>query len=279
MWPLHTWLPDAHVEAPTAGSIILAAVLLKLGGYGFLRFSLPLLPDAAVEFAPIVIALSIIAIVYGALVSMVQPDLKKLIAYSSVSHMGFVTLGTFVFNQQGIAGAVFQMVSHGVTTGALFLLVGVIYERTHDRMIAHMGGLNARLPRYAALFGLFTFASIGLPGLSGFVGEFLVVLGAFRYSGWVAAAAMIVVILSAVYMLWMFQRVFFTVPSDWMRRWWPALKDLTRTEWLSLAPLIVLVVGLGVFPGPVLGAIEGPVQRIVEAVSGSGGLTSLAMPW
>jgi NADH-quinone oxidoreductase subunit M len=279
MWPLHTWLPDAHVEAPTAGSIILAAVLLKLGGYGFLRFSLPLLPDAAMEFAPIVIALSIVAIIYGALVSMVQPDLKKLIAYSSVSHMGFVTLGTFVFNQQGISGAVFQMVSHGITTGALFLLVGVIYERTHDRMIAHMGGLNARLPRYAALFGLFTFASIGLPGLSGFVGEFLVVLGAFRYSGWVAAAAMAVVVLSAVYMLWMFQRVFFTVPSDWMRRWWPSLTDLTRTEWLSLAPLVLLVVGLGVFPGPVLGAIEAPVQRIVEAVSGSSGLTSLSLPW
>jgi NADH-quinone oxidoreductase subunit M len=279
MWPLHTWLPDAHVEAPTAGSIILAAVLLKLGGYGFLRFSLPLLPNAAMEFAPIVIALSIVAIVYGALVSMVQPDLKKLIAYSSVSHMGFVTLGTFVFNQQGLSGAVFQMVSHGVTTGALFLLVGVIYERTHDRMIAHMGGLNARLPHYAALFGLFTFASIGLPGLSGFVGEFLVVLGAFRYSGWVAAAAMFVVILSAVYMLWMFQRVFFTVPSDWMRRWWPRLTDLTRTEWLSLAPLVLLAVGLGVFPGPVLDAIAGPMQRIVEAVSGSSGLTSLALPW
>jgi NADH-quinone oxidoreductase subunit M len=171
------------------------------------------------------------------------------------------------------------MVSHGVTTGALFLLVGVIYERTHDRLIAHMGGLNAKLPRYAALFGLFTFASIGLPGLSGFVGEFLVVLGAFRFNGWVAAAAMLVVIFSAVYMLWMFQRVFFTVPSDWMRRWWPALTDLSRTEWLSLAPLIILVVGLGVFPGPVLGAIEEPVRRIIEAVGGSPGLTSISLPW
>ena len=279
MWPLHTWLPDAHVEAPTAGSIILAGVLLKLGGYGFLRFSLPLLPDAAVEFAPIVISLAVIAIIYGALVSMVQPDLKKLIAYSSVSHMGYVMLGTFVFNDQGLQGAVFQMVSHGVTTGALFLLVGVIYERTHDRLIARMGGLNARLPRYAALFGLFTFASIGLPGLSGFVGEFLVVLGAFRFNGWVAAAAMLVVIFSAVYMLWMFQRVFFTVPSDWMRRWWPTLTDLSRTEWLSLAPLIILVVALGVFPGPVLGAIEEPVRRIIEAVAGSPGLTSLSLPW
>jgi NADH-quinone oxidoreductase subunit M len=279
MWPLHTWLPDAHVEAPTAGSIILAGVLLKLGGYGFLRFSLPLLPDAAKEFAPIVIGLAVIAILYGALVSMVQPDLKKLIAYSSVSHMGFVMLGAFVFNEQGLQGAVFQMVSHGVTTGALFLLVGVIYERTHDRTIAHMGGLNARLPHYAAMFGLFTFASIGLPGLSGFVGEFLVILGAFQYNAWVAAATMLVVIFSAVYMLWMFQRVFFTVPSDWMRRWWPTLTDLSRTEWLALAPLIVLVVALGVYPGPVLDAIAEPMRRIIDVVGPSGGLTSLQLPW
>jgi NADH-quinone oxidoreductase subunit M len=279
MWPLHTWLPDAHVEAPTAGSIILAGVLLKLGGYGFLRFSIPLLPDASVQFAPIVIGLAVVAILYGALVSMVQPDLKKLIAYSSVSHMGFVMLGAFVFNQQGLSGAVFQMISHGITTGALFLLVGVIYERTHDRLIAHMGGLNGRLPRYAAMFGLFTFASIGLPGLSGFVGEFLVLLGAFQYSGWVAAATMIVVILSAIYMLWMFQRVFFTVPSGWMRRFWPTLTDMSRTEWVALAPLIVLVVALGVYPGPVLDLISEPMQRIIQAVSGSGGLTSLGLPW
>ena len=278
MWPLHTWLPDAHVEAPTAGSIILAGVLLKLGGYGFLRYSLPLLPDAAKEFAPIVIGLAVVAILYGALVSMVQPDLKKLIAYSSVSHMGFVMLGVFVFNDQGMQGAIFQMISHGITTGALFLLVGVIYERTHDRLIAHMGGLNSKLPRYAALFGLFTFASIGLPGLSGFVGEFLVVLGAFRFNGWVAAATMAVVIFSAVYMLWMFQRVFFAVPSDWMRRWWPALTDLSRTEWLSLAPLIVLVVALGVYPGPVLDATAVPAQRILEIVNASNGLTGW-LPW
>jgi NADH-quinone oxidoreductase subunit M len=278
MWPLHTWLPDAHVEAPTAGSIILAGVLLKLGGYGFLRFAIPLLPDAAMSFAPIIIALAVIAILYGALVSMVQPDLKKLIAYSSVSHMGFVMLGAFVFNQQGLQGAVFQMISHGVTTGALFLLVGVLYEQTHDRQIAHMGGLNARLPHYAAMFGLFTFASIGLPGLSGFIGEFLVLLGAFQYHGLVAAATMVVVIFSAVYMLWMFQRVFFTVPSDWMRQHWARLRDMSRNEWIALSPLIVLVVALGVYPGPVLDMIAAPVQRIIESVGGAG-LTGFGPLW
>ncbi|MBA2264565.1 MAG: NADH-quinone oxidoreductase subunit M [Chloroflexi bacterium] len=278
MWPLHTWLPDAHVEAPTAGSIILAGVLLKLGGYGFLRYNLPLLPDAAISFAPIIIGLAVIAIIYGGLVAMVQPDLKKLVAYSSVSHMGFVMLGTFVFNEQGLQGAIYQMISHGITTGALFLLVGVIYEQTHDRQIAHMGGLNARVPRYAAMFGLFTFASIGLPGLSGFVGEFLVILGAFRYNGLVAAAAMVVVIISAVYMLWMFQRVFFSVPSDWMRKWWPSLRDMNRTEWIALAPLAVLAVVLGVYPGPVLDMISVPVDRIIEAVNGAG-LTGFGPLW
>ncbi len=279
MWPLHTWLPDAHVEAPTAGSIILAGVLLKLGGYGFLRFAVPLLPDAAKTYAPFIIGLAVVAILYGALVAMVQPDLKKLVAYSSVSHMGFVMLGVFVFNIQGLQGAVFQMVSHGVVTGALFLLVGVIYERTHDRAIAHMGGLNGRLPQYAAIFGLFTFASVGLPGLSGFIGEFLVLLGTFRFNGYVAGVTTFVVILSAVYMLWMFQRVFFTVPSDWMRRFWPTLTDMNRNEWLALAPLIVLVVGLGVFPGLVLHLTDAPAQRIIDAVNGAGGLTGLTLPW
>jgi NADH-quinone oxidoreductase subunit M len=279
MWPLHTWLPDAHVEAPTAGSILLAGVLLKLGGYGFLRYSLPLLPDAAKAFAPIMIGLAVIAILYGALVAMVQPDLKKLVAYSSVSHMGFVMLGIFVFNMQGIQGAVYQMLAHGVITGALFLLVGVIYERTHDREIAHMGGLNARTPHYAAIFGLFVFASIGLPGLAGFIGEFLVLLGTFRYNGYVAGVTMFIVIASAVYMLWMYQRMFFAVPSGWMRRFWPTLKDLTRNEWLALAPLIILVVAMGVYPVLILDAVNQPAQRILDAVNASGGLTSFQLPW
>jgi NADH-quinone oxidoreductase subunit M len=278
MFPLHTWLPDAHVEAPTAGSIILAGVLLKLGGFGFLRYNLPLLPDASVTFAPIIIGLSVVAILYGALVSMVQPDLKKLIAYSSVSHMGFVMLGAFVFNQQGLQGSIYQMLSHGVTTGALFLLVGILYEQTHDREIAHMGGLNARLPYYASMFGLFTFASIGLPGLSGFIGEFLVILGTFQYNGLVAGATMGVVVFSAVYMLWMLQRVFFTVPSDWMRQHWSRLRDMSRGEWWALAPLIVLVVAMGVYPGPILELISAPVERIVEAVNGAG-MTGLGPLW
>jgi NADH-quinone oxidoreductase subunit M len=270
MWPFHTWLPDAHVEAPTAGSILLAGVLLKLGGYGFLRFSIPLLPDASASFAPIIIGLSVIAILYGAMVAMVQPDLKKLVAYSSVSHMGFVTLGAFVFNEQGLQGAAYTMISHGIVTGALFLLVGIIYEQTHDRQIAHMGGLNGRLPHYAAIFGLFTFASIGLPGLSGFIGEFLVILGVFAAYPWVAAVAFLVVIASAVYMLWMYQRVFFTVPSDWMRTSWARLRDMNRNEWIALTPLVVLVVALGVYPGPILELFEAPIDRIVSAVDGAG---------
>ena len=206
MFPFHTWLPDAHVEAPTAGSVILAGVLLKLGAYGFIRFAIPLFPHGAHVFAPLLIALSVIAIIYGAIVALVQPDLKKLIAYSSVSHMGFVTLGIFIFQQQGLQGAILQMVNHGLITGALFLLVGVIYERTHDRTLAKMGGLGAVTPVYSAAFGFFVFASVGLPGLAGFVGEFLVFQGAFVFNPWVGAIITFVMILAAGYLLWMVQR-------------------------------------------------------------------------
>ena len=204
MFPFHTWLPDAHTEAPTAGSVILAAVMLKLGAYGFIRFALPLFPEAAQTFGPAIIVLSLIAIIYGAVVAMVQPDLKRLVAYSSVSHMGFVTLGIFVFTEQGLQGAILQMINHGLITGALFLLVGVIYERTHDRTIAKMGGLASRTPVYAAVFGFFVFASAGLPGLSGFVGEFLVLVGTFEVSPAAAAIATFVMILSAGYLLFMY---------------------------------------------------------------------------
>src|SRR5206468_53770 len=204
MFPFHTWLPDAHVEAPTAGSVILAGVLLKLGGYGFIRYSLSLYPNASQTYAPLIIVLSLIAIIYGAVVALVQPDLKKLVAYSSVSHMGFVTLGIFVFQQQAMQGAILQMVNHGLITGALFLLVGVIYERTHDRTIAKMGGLAGLTPVYAAIFGFFLFASAGLPGLSGFVGEFLTLLGTFIANPWVAGVATLVMVLGAAYLRWMF---------------------------------------------------------------------------
>ena len=209
MCPFHTWLPDAHVEAPTAGSVILAGVLLKLGGYGFIRFAMPIYPQAAHDMAGIIVVLSLIAIIYGAVVAIVQPDLKKLIAYSSVSHMGFVTLGLFVFQEQAAQGAVLQMVNHGIITGALFLCVGVIYERTHDRTLARMGGLGARTPVYAALFGFFMLASVGLPGLAGFVGEFLVFTGTFAVSPVAAAIATLVMVFGAVYLLWMYQRVAF----------------------------------------------------------------------
>ena len=218
MFPFHTWLPDAHTEAPTAGSVILAAVMLKLGAYGFIRFALPLFPDAAQTFGPAIIVLSLIAIIYGAVVAMVQPDLKRLVAYSSVSHMGFVTLGIFVFTEQGMQGAILQMINHGLITGALFLLVGVIYERTHDRTIAKMGGLAARTPVYAAVFGFFVFASAGLPGLSGFVGEFLVLVGTFEVSPAAAAVATFVMILAAGYLLFMYGRIVFGEVSDFLAR-------------------------------------------------------------
>ncbi len=267
MFPFHTWLPDAHVEAPTAGSVILAGVLLKLGAFGFIRYALPLFPDAAHTFAPVIIALSLIAIIYGAIVALVQPDLKKLVAYSSVSHMGFVTLGIFVFDQQGMQGAILQMINHGLITGALFLLVGVIYERTHDRTIAKMGGLSAPLPVYAAILGFFVFASAGLPGLSGFVGEFLVLVGAFAYSPWVAAVATFCMIFAAGYLLWMFQRVAFGELSDFLKSLGSHLTDIQPIEILTLAPLGALVVIFGLFPGLLLDLVSGTVDTTLADVS------------
>jgi NADH-quinone oxidoreductase subunit M len=267
MFPFHTWLPDAHVEAPTAGSVILAAILLKLGGYGLIRFTLPLYPDAAHTFAPLIIILSLIAIIYGAIVALVQPDLKKLVAYSSVSHMGFVTLGIFVFQTQAMQGAILQMVNHGLITGALFLLVGVIYERTHDRTIAKMGGLGAPMPVYAAVFGFFVFASGGLPGLSGFVGEFLVLVGTFAYSPWVAAVAAFVMIFAAGYLLWMFQRLFFGDVSEFIHGLGHHITDLQPVEVLTLVPLGTLVVVFGLFPGLVLDLVSGSVHSVLQGVA------------
>jgi NADH-quinone oxidoreductase subunit M len=270
MFPFHTWLPDAHVEAPTAGSVILAGVMLKLGAYGFIRFALPLFPAAAHTFGPAIIVLSLIAIIYGAIVALVQPDLKKLVAYSSVSHMGFVTLGIFVFNQQGLDGAILQIVNHGLITGGLFLLVGVVYERTHDRTIARMGGLAGVTPAYAATFGFFVFASAGLPGLSGFVGEFLVLVGAFLYSPVAAAIATFCMVLAAAYLLWMYQRVVFGELSDFLRGLGHHLTDMTPTEILTLAPLGALIVIFGVFPSLLLNLVEGPVANVLRDVSSAG---------
>jgi NADH-quinone oxidoreductase subunit M len=265
MFPFHTWLPDAHTEAPTAGSVILAGVMLKLGGYGLLRFAIPLFPDAAQTFAPVIIALSLIGIIYGAIVALVQPDLKRLVAYSSVSHMGFVTLGLFVFNEQGEQGAILQMINHGLITGALFLLVGVIYERTHDRTIARMGGLSALMPVYVAVFGFFAFASAGLPGLSGFVGEFLTLVGAFVANPWVAAIAAFVMIFGAAYLLWMFQRIAFGEVSPFFRELGHHLTDMTPVEVLTLVPLAGLVVAFGLFPGLLLDLIPLTVAATIES--------------
>jgi NADH-quinone oxidoreductase subunit M len=266
MFPFHTWLPDAHTEAPTAGSVILAAVMLKLGAYGFIRFAVPLFPEAAQTFAPVIIVLSLIAIIYGAIVALVQPDLKRLVAYSSVSHMGFVTLGIFVFTEQGLQGAVLQMINHGLITGALFLLVGVIYERTHDRTIAKMGGLSARTPVYAAFFGFFVFASAGLPGLSGFVGEFLVLVGTFEVLPYAAAVAAFVMILAAGYLLYMYGRVVFGEVSAFLEGLGDHLTDMTPVEILTLVPLGTLVVIFGLKPGLLLNLFSSTVTETLDAV-------------
>jgi len=261
MWPVHTWLPDAHVEAPTAGSVVLAAILLKMGGYGFLRFSLPMFPLASHDFAPLVFSMSAIAIVYTSLVALMQEDIKKLIAYSSVAHMGFVTMGIFAGTTQGVAGGVFQMVSHGIVSGALFLCVGVVYDRLHTREIAAYGGLVNRMPLYAFVFLVFTMANVGLPGTSGFVGEFLTLLGTFRVSIPTAFFATLGVILSAGYALWLYRKVVFGVLDK------PSLagiKDLTLREGIILAPLVILTILFGVYPKPVLDMSAASVQQLVN---------------
>ena len=267
MFPFHTWLPDAHVEAPTAGSVILASVLLKMGTYGFLRFSLPMLPDASKSFTPMIVTLSIVAIVYGAYMALAQADIKKLIAYSSVSHMGFVTLGLFMFNQQGIEGAVMQMVNHGITTGGLFLCVGVIYERTHSRQIADNVGLTKPMPRYATLLVIFALSSLGLPGTNSFVGEFMVLAGTFLWSKIATALASLGIILAAAYMLWMIQRVAFGVPSP---QHLPKLTDLDRREMATLIPLVVFVFWIGLYPNPILSRMHASVINVVARTTPQG---------
>ena len=264
MWPVHTWLPDAHVEAPTAGSVILAGILLKMGGYGFIRFSLPMFPDASHNFAPLIFALSVIAIIYTSLVALVQEDIKKLIAYSSVAHMGFVTMGLFAFNAQGVEGAVYQMVSHGLVSGALFLCVGVVYDRMHTRDIAAYGGLVQRMPRYAVVLMVMTLANIGLPGTSGFVGEFLTLLGAFQASSWVAFGATFGVILSAGYALYLYRRIIFGVIDKPNLM---AIADLNLREMLVLAPLLILVIYYGIHPQPIIDASSASIEALLKAIS------------
>jgi NADH-quinone oxidoreductase subunit M len=263
MWPVHTWLPDAHVEAPTAGSVVLAAVLLKMGGYGFLRFSLPMFPDASLLFQPLMFALSVIAIVYTSLVAFRQTDIKKLVAYSSVAHMGFVTLGIFSFNEAGIQGAIFQMISHGIISGALFFCVGVIYDRMHTREIAFYGGLVHRMPVYAALFMLFSMANVGLPGTSGFVGEILTMVGGFQASTWAAAGAALGVILSAVYMLTLYRRVVF---GEITNEKLSGIKDVNATEFLVLGLLAVMALVFGVFPSLVFDLTKGSSDAILQMI-------------
>ena len=264
MFPFHTWLPDAHVEAPTAGSVILAGVLLKMGAYGFLRFSLPLLPAAARRFAPVIVALALVSIVYGALVSLMQKDMKKLIAYSSVSHMGFVMLGLFALTPMAAKGAVLQMINHGLSTGALFLIVGVLYERRHTRLISEFGGLASRLPVYAAVFLIMALSSIGLPGLNGFVGEFMILMGTFPVSWLWTAIAATGIILGAGYMLWLYQRVMFGPLSHPANE---SLKDLTLREFATFLPLLILVFWIGIFPKPFLAVLDKPVEKIVRIVN------------
>ena len=261
MWPVHTWLPDAHVEAPTAGSVILAAILLKLGGYGFIRFSLPMFPEASAYFTPLVFALSIVAIIYTSLVALVQENMKKLIAYSSVAHMGFVTMGLFTMTAQGVQGAVYQMISHGLVSGALFLCLGVVYDRMHTYDIAAYGGLVARMPLYAVVFMIFTLANIGLPGTSGFIGEFLTLLGAFRINSWVAFLATTGTILSASYALYLYRRIIFGVLDK------PSLASILDLSWREaalFAPIVALTIFYGFYPAPVLDCSAAAIDALIK---------------
>jgi NADH-quinone oxidoreductase subunit M len=261
MWPVHTWLPDAHVEAPTAGSVILAGVLLKMGGYGFLRFSLPMLPYASEVFTPLVFTLSVVAVIYTSLVALAQEDMKKLIAYSSVAHMGFVTAGLFTATEQGLSGGMFQMLSHGIVSAALFLCVGVVYDRMHSREIATYGGLVHRMPVYAAVFMLFTMASVGLPGTSGFVGEFLVMVGAFHASTWLAALITTGIILGAGYMLWLYRRVIF---GPMVKEELKGLLDLSPREVAVFAPLVLLVLWMGIYPSSFTEVYDASIANLLE---------------
>ena len=276
MWPVHTWLPDAHVEAPTAGSVILAGILLKMGGYGFLRFSLPMFPIASAELAPLVFALSVIAIIYTSLVALAQEDMKKLIAYSSVAHMGYVTMGIFTFTHQGVDGAIFQMLSHGIVSAALFLCVGVIYDRVHTREISAYGGLVDRMPMYAFCFMVFTMANVGLPGTSGFIGEFLTLLGAFKANTWVAFFATTGVILSAAYALYLYRRVVFGALEKSSLK---SITDMTPREIAIMAPLVILTIVFGFYPAFLLDVMAVSVKQLVTnfeaAVAHS---TALAIP-
>jgi NADH-quinone oxidoreductase subunit M len=273
MWPVHTWLPDAHVEAPTAGSVILAGVLLKMGAYGFLRFSLPMLPIASDFFTPLIFTLSIVAVIYTSLVALAQEDMKKLIAYSSVAHMGFVTVGIFAVNQQAVEGAIIQMLSHGFVSGALFLCVGVVYDRIHSREITRYGGLVNRMPKYAFVFMLFMLASVGLPGTSGFVGEFLIMLGAFEINTWVAFLIATGMVLGAAYMLYLYRRIIF---GDLTKEDLKSILDLNAREVATFTPLVVLVLWMGIYPAPFLDMISASVANLIDnyhgvlAAAGSG---------
>lgn len=263
MWPVHTWLPDAHVEAPTAGSVILAGVLLKFGGYGFLRFSLPMFPLATADFTFLIYTLSVIAVIYTSLVALAQEDMKKLIAYSSVAHMGFVTIGTFTLNVQGVEGAIYQMLSHGIVSAALFLIVGVVYDRIHSREIALYGGLVHKMPAYSLFFMIFMLASVGLPGTGGFVGELLILIGAFKASSWLAALAATGVILGAVYMLYLYRRVIF---GKLTKGHLLKIKDLSAREIMVFSPLIILIFWMGIYPSSFLDFLHVSVNNLIERV-------------